>query len=74
MAHGMASVSEALKGVKFPINKQELMQQVGNRSVQVTETHAMMMSELLQACTHETYSSITDITTCPDIERLVRAA
>lgn len=74
MAYGMASLSEALKGVDFPISKHDLIQQIGDRNVQVEEGKTLKMSEFLEACTHETYHSVTDVTTCPDIESKMKAA
>ncbi|MCL5292664.1 MAG: hypothetical protein M1548_09130 [Actinobacteria bacterium] len=74
MPYGMASLSEALSGVHFPISKQDLINQVGNRDVQVDERHTLKMSDFLQACVHETYNLVTDVTTCPQIEQKMKAA
>lgn len=74
MPYGMASLSEALKGVDFPISKQDLIQQVGNRDVQVEQGKTLKMSDFLNACSHDTYNTVTDVTTCPEIESKMKAA
>lgn len=74
MPYGMASLSEALKGVSFPISKQDLINQVGDRDVQVEEGRTMKMREFLEACPHDWYNTVTDVTTCPQIEQKMKAA
>ncbi len=73
-AYGAASLSEALKGVNFPISRQDLMNQVGNRQVEVEKGKMMPMNDLLNACPHDMYNSPVDVTTCPEIEQKMKAA
>jgi len=73
-AYGMASVSQALEGVNFPISRQELMDKVGDRQVEIEKGKMMPMSDLISACSHEMYNSPIDVTTCPEIEQKMKAA
>lgn len=74
MAMGEASLSKALEGVNFPISRQDLINQVGDKQVEVEEGKTMSMSELISACEHETYNSPIDVTSCPDIRNKMKAA
>lgn len=73
-AYGMASVSQALQGVNFPISRQELMDKVGDRQVEVEKGKMMSMRDIISACPHEMYNSPIDVTTCPEIEQKLKAA
>ncbi|MHB0975740.1 MAG: DUF5789 family protein [Candidatus Aquicultorales bacterium] len=74
MAFGMASLSEALRDVSFPISRNDLINQVGDRDVQVEQGKTMKMRDFLSACSHDMYNTVTDVTTCPEIESKMKAA
>ncbi|MCL4499863.1 MAG: hypothetical protein M1335_06455 [Chloroflexi bacterium] len=74
MPYGMAALGEALKGVDFPISRQDLINQVGDRQVEIEKGRSMMMREFLGACSHNIYNTVTDVTTCPEIEQKMKAA
>lgn len=73
-AYGAASLTQALSGVNFPISRQDLINQVGDRQVEVVKGKTMMMKDLLMACPHDMYNSPVDVTKCPEIEQKIKAA
>lgn len=58
------SVVSALEGVNFPISKQDLKNQVGNRDVEVVINQTMSMNELLDACEMDNFNSAGDVVKC----------
>ncbi|MCL6472040.1 MAG: hypothetical protein K6T91_04435 [Firmicutes bacterium] len=73
-AYGTASLTQALEGVNFPISRNDLIEQVGNRQVEVDKGKMMPMRDLLMACSHEMYNSPVDVVSCPEIEDKMKAA
>jgi len=73
-AYGAASLTQALQGVNFPISRQELINQVGDRQVEVEKGKMMSMGDIVSACPHEMYNSPIDVTTCPEITQKMKAA
>jgi hypothetical protein len=68
------SIVSALTGVEFPIGKKSLINQVGDREVEVLEGKTMSMRELLNACSHDDYESEADVVQCPEIVSAMRHA
>jgi hypothetical protein len=68
------SLVSALQGVDFPISKRSLINQVGDREVEVLEGKTMTMKELLNACSHDNYDSEADVIQCPEIVSTMRHA
>jgi hypothetical protein len=68
------SIVAALQGVEFPISKKSLINEVGDRQVEVLEGKMMSMRELLMMCSHDSYESDADVIQCPEIVSAVRHA
>lgn len=73
-AYGAAALTQALKGVDFPISRMDLINQVGDRQIEVEKGKPMMMRDVLMACPHDMYNSPVDVVTCPEIEQKIKAA
>ncbi|MHB8841455.1 MAG: DUF2795 domain-containing protein [Candidatus Aquicultor sp.] len=65
-----SSIASALEGVDFPVDKRSLISQAGNRNVNVFG-HTMVLQDLLNACSHDSFDSIQDIVLCPEIVDIV---
>lgn len=61
------SIVSALEGIEFPKSKNELMNQVGDREIEVLEGQTISMNELLNACPQENYNNVHDVIACPEI-------
>jgi hypothetical protein len=68
------SMVSALEGVQFPIDKNALIAQIGDREVEVLEGQTMSMQELLNACSHNRYENVHDVIACPEIVSKVEQA
>lgn len=68
------SIVAALHDIQFPINKKSLINQVGEREIEVLEGKTMSMKELLNSCSHNNYESEADVIQCPEIVSMMRHA
>ncbi len=59
--YGVASVTNALQGLEFPISKQELIHQFGNKTIQWTKDNPQALRDILGKVTQEKFHSIADI-------------
>lgn len=69
------SLISAVKDIDFPIDKKSLINQVGNREIEVLEGQSIAMKELLNACPHNRYDNPQDVVRCPEIvDKILKAA
>ncbi len=61
------SLVSALEGVQFPIDKKSLINQVGDREVEVLEGQNLSLEEILNACSQNRYENTRDVIACPEI-------
>ncbi len=71
---GASSLAEALRGIQFPISKRDVIECFGDNRFAVKEGVEMSVREVVEACPHESYSSMEDILTCPPIKKKLEAA
>ncbi|MCL5292281.1 MAG: hypothetical protein M1548_07115 [Actinobacteria bacterium] len=72
--YGEASLAEALRGIKFPITKQDLIDCFGDQQVEVEKDKTMSVHELVSDCPHEKYFSMDDIVKCEAIEAKLKGS
>jgi hypothetical protein len=60
-AYGAAAVSMAIKGVDFPISKQDLISQYGNKEVEITKGNPQRLSDILESVPDESFNSPVDL-------------
>ncbi|MBE0446914.1 MAG: hypothetical protein IBX64_02215 [Actinobacteria bacterium] len=65
------SLVSALQGVQFPIDKNSLINQIGDREVEVLEGQTVSMRELLNACPKNRYETLHDVIACPEIVSMI---
>lgn len=61
------TLEEAVRDVSFPKDKDELIDQIGNREVALANGETVSMRELLNTCPHEHYHTSDDVIKCPEI-------
>ncbi|MCL6471918.1 MAG: hypothetical protein K6T91_03820 [Firmicutes bacterium] len=67
------SIVSALEGVEFPINKKDLIEQIGDREVEIVTGQTLSMRELLNVCTKENYQNPHDVVGCPEIVQKIES-
>lgn len=60
-AYGAAAVTQAIKGVNFPISKQDLIDQYGNQEVEITKGNPVMLSDILEDVTENSFNTSRDL-------------
>ena len=61
MLDGAAAVSMAIKGADFPISKQNLIQQYGDKEVEITKGNPQKLRSILMELPDETFNSPVDL-------------
>jgi len=60
-AFGVASVTQALEGISFPISKQELLRQHGKVTIHWTKDSTENLGELLKAIPQDEFQSVAEV-------------
>jgi len=60
-AYGIASVSNALGGVDFPMTKQDLINKYGDRQIEWTKGNPAPLREVLQHAEDQEFDSMADV-------------
>ncbi len=60
-AYGAAAVTMAIKGADFPISKQDLISQYGNKDVEITKGHPQKLRDILENVTSDTFNSPVEL-------------
>ena len=60
-AYGAAAITNAIKGAHFPMSKQDLLDNYGNKEVELTKGNPVKLSDLLSDITDETFNSPVDL-------------
>jgi hypothetical protein len=60
-AYGVASVTQALAGVSFPISKRQLEREHGKAEVHWTKEHSERLSEILRRVPQDEFQSVADV-------------
>jgi hypothetical protein len=62
VAYGMASVTHALQGINFPVSRQELIEQYGEREISWKKSDHRRLREYFENATMDEYHSMSDLT------------
>ena len=65
------TLAAALEGVSFPVDRRTLVDQIGDRQIEI-DTGLVSMRELLSACTEDRYENIDDVAACPNINEALQ--
>ena len=68
-----SSISAAVGDVSFPIGKNDLIDQIGAREIELPAGQTVSMRELLNACSMDNYQTPEDVTSCPEIVSQLQA-
>ncbi|MCK7516038.1 MAG: DUF2795 domain-containing protein [Desulfobacterales bacterium] len=60
-AYGIASVSNALGGVDFPMTKQDLIDRYGDRQIEWTKGNPQALREVLKNAEQDQFGSMADV-------------
>ena len=60
-AYGIASVSNALGGVNFPMSKQDLISKYGDRQIEWTKGNPQHLKDVLKEAPENEFSSMADV-------------
>lgn len=60
-AYGIASVSNALGGVDFPMTKQDLIDRYGDRQIEWTKGNPQALKDVLKDAQEDEFSSMADV-------------
>jgi hypothetical protein len=60
-AFGIASVTQALEGVSFPISKQDLIRQHGRSEIHFTKDSAESLGDILKRVPKDEFLSVADL-------------
>lgn len=60
-AYGIASVSNALGGVNFPMTKQDLIDRYGDRQIEWTKGNPEPLKEILKGASEGEFNSMADV-------------
>lgn len=60
-AYGIASVSNALSGVDFPMSKNDLITNYGSKQIEWTKGHHESLKEVLTCANENAFDSMADV-------------
>lgn len=60
-AYGAASLTRVLNGVDFPITKQEIINNYGEKEVNYSKSNCKKMSEIIQKTTKEIFYTMSEV-------------
>lgn len=60
-AFGVASVTQALSGVSFPISKRDLMREFGNAEIHWTKDSREELADILERLPQDEFQSVADL-------------
>ena len=60
-AYGAAAVTMALKGADFPMSKMDLIDQYGDKEIEITKGNPVKLREVLSDVGNETFNSPVDL-------------
>lgn len=61
-AYGVASVTNVMQGIHFPISKQDLINRFGNEQIYWTKNNPQQLGSLLRQVPQEQFNNVTEIT------------
>jgi hypothetical protein len=70
-AYGVASVTNVMHGINFPISRQELINRFGHEQIFWTKNNPQKLEALLRQVPQEQFNNVTEITA--SIGKVVRA-
>jgi hypothetical protein len=60
-AYGVASITNVLQGLEFPISKQDLMNRFGDRTIQWTKDNPQSVRDILSKVSQDRFNSMADV-------------
>ena len=60
-AYGIASVSNALGGVEFPMTKRDLIEQYGDKQIEWTKGNPEPLRDILKETLEDDFDSMSDV-------------
>ncbi len=61
IAYGAASLTRVLNGVDFPITKQEIIDNYGDKEVNYSKSNCKKMSEIIEKSTKEVFYTMAEV-------------